>query len=200
MIALQEAWLAAARRVSRWAVWAAGALMLAAALLVSVEVFLRKLFLVSIGGADELSGYAFAIATSWALAFTLLERANVRVDAVYQHLPSGLRALLDVAGLLVLGGFVGLLAWHGWAVLQDSLAFKTLATTPLQTPLWIPQTLWVVGFGIFAFAWVPLVLRVLRALFSGDRATAARLAGARSIEEDAQAEIAHTRPANGGGA
>lgn len=192
-----EVWLQWARRVSRWAVWAAGALMLAAALLVSVEVFLRKLFLLSIGGADELSGYAFAIATSWALAFTMLERANVRVDALYQWLPSALRLALDLAALLTLGLFVGLLAWYGWLVLQDSIDFNAHATTPLQTPLWIPQSLWVAGFAVFGFAWLPLLLRLLQALMAGDRVLAGRLAGARSIEEDAEAEIAHTRTSPG---
>lgn len=92
MIVLDR-WLAFADRLSRYAIWIGGAMVLASALLVSVDVLLRKLLVISLGGADELSGYAFAVGTTWALAFTLLRRANVRVDALYVRLPPALCAV-----------------------------------------------------------------------------------------------------------
>jgi TRAP-type mannitol/chloroaromatic compound transport system permease small subunit len=187
-----DRWLALAGRLSRYAVWFAGSLMLAAAFLVSIDVLARKLLVVSLGGADELCGYAFAIGTAWALAFTLLQRANVRVDALYIHLPAMACAVLDVVALLSLGLFVGLLTWQAWVVLETSLAFNAHATTPLQTPLWIPQSLWLAGLLMFAFAWIPLLLRALASLRGGDLAGLRQLIGARSIEEDAVAETAHT--------
>lgn len=187
-----DCWLAIASRLSRYAIWFGGALMLAAALLVSGDVIARKLFVVSLGGADELSGYAFAIGTTWALAFTLLQRANVRVDALYIRLPRPVCAVLDIFALLSLGLFVGLLTWQAWAVLETSVAFSARATTPLATPLWIPQSLWLIGLLLFAFTWIPLLLRTVGALLGGDLATVGRLAGARSIEEDAAAEASHT--------
>ncbi|MEM7296313.1 MAG: TRAP transporter small permease subunit, partial [Pseudomonadota bacterium] len=55
--------------LSRVLVWIGGILILGSAGLVTVEVFGRKLFNYSIGGADELSGYAFAVATTFGLAF-----------------------------------------------------------------------------------------------------------------------------------
>jgi len=74
---------------------------------------LRKIFLVTMGGSDELSGYAFAIGTAWALGFTLLRRANVRVDALYNRLPPALCAVLDIVALLPLALFLGTLAAGG---------------------------------------------------------------------------------------
>ncbi len=189
---LLDRWLDLADRLSRYAIWIGGAMVLASALLVSVDVLLRKLLLISLGGADELSGYAFAIGTAWALGFTLLRRANVRVDALYTHLPPAICAVLDILALLALGLFVGLLAWQAWAVLDTSLVFGARATTPLATPLWIPQSLWLIGLVLFVFTLLPLLLRALLALLSGDLATVRRLAGARSIEEDAAEETAHT--------
>lgn len=189
---LLDRWLELADRLSRYAVWFGGALVLASALLVSVDVLLRKLLLVSLGGADELSGYAFAIGTAWALGFTLLRRANVRVDALYARLPASVCAVLDIIALLSLGLFIGLLTQQAWDVLSTSISFQARATTPLQTPLWIPQSLWVIGLGLFLFTLLPLLLRSLLALVTGDLATVRRLAGARSIEEDAADESAHT--------
>ena len=189
---LLDRWLGLADRLSRYAIWIGGALVLASAILVSVDVLLRKLLLISLGGADELSGYAFAIGTAWALAFTLLRRANVRVDALYIHLPQVVCAVLDILALLVLGLFIALLTWQAWTVLETSLAFDAHATTPLATPLWIPQALWLAGLCLFVFTIVPLLLRALFALCGGDLATVRRLAGARTIEEDAADEAAHT--------
>ena len=188
-----DRWLALADWLARRAIWFAGALMLAAAFLVSVDVFLRKFLLISVGGSDELSGYAFAIGTAWALSFTLLQRANVRVDALYIYLPKLLRALLDMVAMLALGLFVGLLTWQAWLVVDTSLAFSSLATTPLQTPLWIPQSLWLAGLGLFAFTWTPLFLRAAAALFGGDLASVSSLVGARSMEEEAASESSHTK-------
>jgi TRAP-type mannitol/chloroaromatic compound transport system permease small subunit len=192
MTALLDRWLGLADRLSHYAIWTGGTLVLASAILVSVDVLLRKLFLVSLGGADELSGYAFAIGTTWALAFTLLRRANVRVDALYIHLPQALCAILDILALVVFGGFLALLTWQAWDVLGTSLAFQARATTPLATPLWIPQSLWLIGLAFFLFTMAPLLLRSLFALLGGDLATVRRLAGARTIEEDAADEAAHT--------
>jgi TRAP-type C4-dicarboxylate transport system permease small subunit len=191
-VAFLDRWLALANRLSRPATWFAGALMLLAAVLVTVDVLLRKLFVISMGGSDELSGYAFAIGTAWALAFTLLQRANVRVDALYVHLPTRARSALDLLALAALGCFVGLLTWQAWTVLETSIAFEARATTPLQTPLWIPQSLWLVGLGLFVFSWIPLFLRVLLALLAGDDATVHRLGGARTVDEEAADETAHT--------
>ncbi len=187
-----DRWILLANRLARPATWFAGGLMLAAALLVTVDVVLRKLFVISLGGSDELSGYAFAIGTAWAFAYSLLQRANVRVDALSVHLPNRLRSVLDLVALAALGTFVGLLTWQAWVVLETSLAFEARATTPLQTPLWMPQSLWLVGLALFVFSWIPLFLRVLVALLAGDDAAVHRLGGARSLDEEAADETAHT--------
>ena len=52
------------RRIARYGAWFGGLLIIASALLVGVEVVIRKAFSLTIGGADELSGYALAISTS----------------------------------------------------------------------------------------------------------------------------------------
>ncbi len=94
--------LALASGVARRMVWVGGALLLASATTVAVDVIVRKAFRLSLGGADELSGYAFAIAVAWALPFALLQRANIRIDALYARLPARTAAALDVVALVAL--------------------------------------------------------------------------------------------------
>ena len=87
--AAQKQWapLRLANVLSQYAVWAAGSLLIASVLLISFDVVARKFWNFTTGGADELSSFAFASSTSWALAFATLQRANVRVDVLYQKLP-----------------------------------------------------------------------------------------------------------------
>ena len=76
-----------ARKCSLWLTWLGGILIVLSAFLVTLEVFLRKAFNVSLGGADEISGYAFGVSTALALSFALFERAHVTI-----HLIGGLRS------------------------------------------------------------------------------------------------------------
>lgn len=185
-----DLWIRLADRLAQLAVWAGGGLMLVGAALVAVDVVLRKLLLISLGGADELSGYAFAIGTTWSLAFTLMRRANVRVDALYSVLPARLRAALDLVALAALLLFLCLLTYHAALVWETSWVFAARATTPLQTPLWIPQALWVAGLALVVMTALPLLLRAGSAFLAGELTTLRTLAGARTIEEDAADEAA----------
>jgi len=182
--------LGLARRIARLGAWFGGALLIAAALLVGVEVVIRKVFSVSVGGADELAGYALAISTSWALAFTLLERAHIRIDSLYVHLPARLRALLDIAGLVLLTAFFALITWYGFGVFQTSYRLGAQSLSPLGTPLMVPQLIWVLGFVMFLAIAVLLLIRALVALVGGDLATVRRLVGSRTLREEVAAEVA----------
>jgi hypothetical protein len=53
------------RRFAQWGLWFGGALVLLAAVLIGIDVLMRKFLDRSIGGADELAGYSLAIGTTW---------------------------------------------------------------------------------------------------------------------------------------
>jgi TRAP-type C4-dicarboxylate transport system permease small subunit len=182
--------LAAAGRLSRTAVWCGGALTLASVLLITYDVIMRRLFSITVGGADELSSYAFAISISWALAFTALERANVRVDVIYQYLPVRLSALLDWIALVSLGVFSVYLTYYAYDVAMTSWLNNSAANTPLATPLWMPQSLWVLGLAWFSMVLALMLIRASVALVTGDITTLKQLCGVRSAQEEAQEEAA----------
>jgi TRAP-type C4-dicarboxylate transport system permease small subunit len=182
--------LTVAHAVSRAAVWIGGTLTLASVLLISYDVIVRRVFGISLGGADELSGYAFAISTSWALAFTALERGNVRVDVFYKHLPPRLGAALDWLALVALGVFAVYLTFHAWGVAETSWTQKSAANTPLATPLWMPQALWVLGLAWFCVVLATMLARVSVALVTGDVAAVQAVCGVMSAAEEAAEEAA----------
>ncbi len=181
--------LAAAHRVVRWGLWLGGALIVLSAVLIGADVVMRKLFVASIGGADELAGYALAIGTAWSLAATLLDRAHIRIDTFYMLLPGTVRALLDLLGLILFLGFFALVGWHGIGVLQQSWAASSRSQSALETPLILPQAFWLAGLGVFMVIGVVLLLASLGRLLAGDRAAASRMIGTRSAQEEVVEEL-----------
>ncbi|MBW8269220.1 TRAP transporter small permease subunit [Caldovatus aquaticus] len=181
--------LAAAHRVARAGLWLGGLLILLAALLIGVDVALRKLFVASIGGADELAGYALAIGTAWSLAAALLDRAHIRIDSFYLLLPGPVRAALDLIGLALFVGFFALVGWHGIGVLRQSWASGSRSQSALETPLVLPQALWLAGLLVFVAIGAVLFLAALGRLLAGDRAAASRLVGTRSAQEEVEEEM-----------
>lgn len=179
-----------AETLARAAVWVGGALTIASVLLVSVDVLARKFLGFTTGGADELSSYAFAISTTWSFAFATLQRANVRVDVLYQYLPVRLSAVLDWLSLVALGTFMGALTYYAYDVVATSIAQSSRANTPLATPLFIPQGLWFIGLVFMCVVLSLMLIRASAALVTGDIETVKALAGVRSAREEAEEEAA----------
>ena len=177
-----------ANRIALAAAWTAGATMIFASVMVTFDVLIRKFFNTTLGGADEISGYLFAIATSWALPFAFLRRANVRIDALYVHLPRIACAVVDLLGATLLAVFAVALTWRGLALVADSVAIGARSVTPLHMPLVLPQSFWLAGWVMFSLCLLLVVFGIVRALVRGDLRTVHRLAGAMSVEEEIEDE------------
>lgn len=182
--------LRAAGKVARGGVWVSGALFLAAAFMIAIDVIARKAFSLSIGGSDELSGYCLAMGAAWSYAFALLHRANIRVDAVYRYFPRPGRALLDIVALVGLAAFVAVVGYYALEVLATSLRFGSRANTPLQTPLWIPQAIWLAGLAFFLATLFLVALKALLLFSRKDYLELDRLAGLPSASEEVEGELA----------
>jgi TRAP-type mannitol/chloroaromatic compound transport system permease small subunit len=187
-----------AHRLARIGAWSGGALVILAAVVIGLDIVVRKLFVLAFGGAAELSGYVLAIASSWAFALALLDRAHIRIDSLYVHLPVRVCAMLDVLGLLVMLALAALLTWQGWHVFFQSWNLGSRAVTALATPLAYPQFLWLVGLAYFALVTALLLVRATHALVTGDIATVQRIAGSRTGQQDLEEELESIRRRGGG--
>jgi len=176
-------------QLSRYSLRFGGALVLLAALLIGVDVILRKFFQSSIGGADELAGYALALGTSWSLGATLLDRAHIRIDSLYSLFPRRFRPFLDFIGLFLFLSFFGLVAWRGLSVMEQSWVSSSRSHTALATPLIIPQTIWIIGFFILIFLGVILFTRAVLLIWRGDIIAASRTISTRAAAEEVEEEV-----------
>ncbi|WP_087719062.1 TRAP transporter small permease subunit [Salinicola salarius] len=177
LVSLVDALVRAVRQISRWAARLIGLLLLAVVALVIIEVVSRKLLGHSFEGVQEYAGYVLAILSSWGLSHTLTERAHIRIDVGYSRLPIAARAALDLLSILAVNLVGWMIVIHAWPVFSDSLSNHTTANTPLSTPLWIPQLVWVLGYTWFALSAVMLAIRALLAATQGDSATIHTLIG-----------------------
>ena len=175
-------------RISQLAVWVGGAALLAAALMVTVDVLSRKIFSVTMSGSDEYSGYVFSATTTWAYSYCLLHRSNVRIDALYNYLPRKVTAILDVVGLLLLFYFMSIMTYYAMVSFVDSWVNNSVSITTLGTPQWIPQLFWVAGLILFFVTLIFVVVYSVAALLQRNWDLVARVAGVPSIAETMQEE------------
>ena len=175
-------------RISQLAVWVGGAALLAAALMVTVDVLSRKIFNVTMSGSDEYSGYVFSATTTWAYSYCLLHRSNVRIDALYNYLPRKVTAVLDVVGLLLLFYYMSIMTYYAMISFLDSWVSNSVSITTLGTPQWIPQLFWVAGLILFFITLIFVVLYSITALLQRNWDLVARVAGVPSIAETMQEE------------
>jgi TRAP-type C4-dicarboxylate transport system permease small subunit len=133
-----------------------GLALLATVGLVLAEILLRQAVGRGLGGSDEIAGYVMAGVAAWGFSYALVERAHVRIDVATGRLAPGGRSGFDLLALLSLLGVSGIVTWYAWIVVSRSFLRSSRANTPLETPLWIPQSVWFGGW-----AWLTLVAALL---------------------------------------
>ena len=168
--------------------WMCGLLLTVSAVLIGLDILLRQTIVVTIGGANELSGYALAVSSSWGCTVALVHRMHVRIDSVYTHLSARVRALLDMAGLAAFIYFLMFVTFYAWKVLEQSIESNTHSISALGAPLAIPQAVWFAGFVVFLCVASIYLLRAMLAFAKGDLRRIRELLGARSVAEEMEFE------------
>ena len=171
-------------KISQVAAWCSGLLLFLASIMIAVEVVLRKAFAVSIGGADELSGYTLAISCTWGFSYTLFKKAHIRIDVVYSRLPENARAFLDLLAYGLLALYIFTLSYFAFLVVKTSVIKHSIANTPLATPLWIPQTLWLIGLFWFGFMIFIMLAATCYHRLRGNPLLAAQVSGISTLDEE----------------
>ena len=181
-----ETLLARLRSANRMVALGVGLGLLSMAALTLADILLRQVG-ASLGGTDELSGYAMAIASGWGMGYALCELAHVRIDVLRARLAPGGRALLDVVAMSALSGVLAAVAWRCWPVVERSLVNGSRANTPLETPLAWVQVPWMAGWAWFTLTAWTVTACVIAIVLRGDFGAAERAAG--TVPEAEAAEV-----------
>ncbi|SBS32608.1 Tripartite ATP-independent periplasmic transporters, DctQ component [Marinomonas aquimarina] len=115
-----------------------------------LEIVLR-LFGTSTYVLDEFVGYAVATLTFLGLGYSLERGSLIRVGLIIERVPESKRWLFDLFATLV---SFAMFAWiYSYWQTNVLRSFKrgTTSQSIMETPLWIPQGLVLVGLGLLCF-------------------------------------------------
>ncbi len=153
-----------------------------------VEMVSRKLFAFSLQGVDEVGGYTLAIVGAIGFSYTLITRGHTRIDFLVGKLPERGRSVLNMLAMLTLAAMAVFAVLRGWVVLSESIEFQSHSTTPLQTPMWIPQSMWLTGWALFTIVAVYMAGHSLTLLLRGRHAELNKAYGPQTLEEEIESE------------
>jgi TRAP-type C4-dicarboxylate transport system permease small subunit len=144
-----------------------GLIFLGLATVVTVETAARKLFNISLQGADELGGYALAVGSTIAFSLALMGRNHIRVDVFHEKFSQRAQAWLNWIAIVSLAVFAIFIAYVAFKVLGDTMQYRSTAQTPWATPLIWPQGVWYAGLVVFALLATGYAARASSLLFTG---------------------------------
>jgi len=149
-------------RIDKIAVYLSAAGLVAMALILVTEVFLRLFVSRSTLIADEIASYMLAFISFMALGHTLRTGNHLRVELITNHLSAAARKVVEIISILIaIVSVCFLTAWLFRFVLQ-SYDYKVDSQSQLETPLWIPQSVLCVGTTVLILALISRLIRVLR--------------------------------------
>jgi TRAP-type C4-dicarboxylate transport system permease small subunit len=172
---------------------ASGWAILLYAVALSIEIVLRRSFAISIQGFDEYGGYLLAITSAIGFSYCLFMRSHIRVDVLLRLMPRPLRAWGDVLAAASLGFFGGAVLTSGFWVAYTSWRMQARAVSPIQTPLVLPQGLWIFAIFLFVLSCAVVALLTAKAALRKDWREAERLAAIPTPDEEVVEEVEAAR-------
>ncbi len=174
---------------------ACGWWLLAFSAVTCLEILGRKFFGFSLQGVDEIGSYTYAIVTGFGLSYALLCAGHTRVDFLLSRFSTRMRALLNAFAMVSLAAMAAFAAYRAAHVLADSRALASTAPTPLATPLWWPQSIWLVAFVLFAIVTVYAAAHACLLLAQGHWRAVNAHYGPQTLDEEIAAETAREESA-----
>jgi len=172
------------KKISEISTVIGGVFLLLMSGLIGLEVIIRKFFSLSLSGVEEFSGYTLAIISTWAFSYTLLQKAHIRIDILYEKLSQFIQRALDVLSLLMTFVFAYFLTCFSYKSFYMSIIRRSRSFTTLHTPLWIPQLFWFFGTAFFAIVIIIILAKAIKHLFKKEFHIAEALFGCKKIDEE----------------
>jgi TRAP-type C4-dicarboxylate transport system permease small subunit len=152
--------------IERLSLWLSAFCLIAMAGLMLLEVVLRGAFNSTTEHSDELVGYLLVGVSFLSLALCQSRGAFHRVEMVQMRLGRRGKAVSALMFDLLAFGYVALTNWYFLQFVMSSYNREALAPTPLATPLWIPETVMVVGATLLMVSLGRTIVRDVREIWS----------------------------------
>jgi len=151
-------------KLSDWMACISAVLLALMTLLILTEILLWNTLNKTTLIADEYSAYGLAAIIFMGAGYCLKEKGHIRITLILSFLPQRLAAMITFAATAVTTGFMGYLWWYLFKMVQATVRYNSTSGTLTQTPLWIPQTLMLIGAACFFIQLVGTTLKTLAAI------------------------------------
>ncbi len=131
--------------LERMSLWLSAICMVGMTLLMLTEIVLRGVFDSTTDNSDELVGYLLVGVSFFSLALCQSRGAFHRVEMVQMRLGPHGKAVSGLIFDTLSFAYVALTDWYFVQFVMSSYSREAVASTPLATPLWIPETVMIVG-------------------------------------------------------
>lgn len=148
--------------------WAAAICIVAAALIVTEGVIVRKVFGTSTIWQIEASVYLLIFSVFVGAPLVQKNEQHLNVDLVLIHLSPRMREIILIVVSILSSLFIILLAWYAWHMWWESIVFKEHSESLWGPPLWIPYLFLPLGMTLLFLQYIVYIARKIRALVKGE--------------------------------
>jgi TRAP-type C4-dicarboxylate transport system permease small subunit len=137
-------------------------------ILILVEIFLWNIFTKTTLIADEYCAYGLAAIIFLGAGYCLKERGHIRITLVLGFLSEKLSRTITFAATGVTTAFMGYLWWYLFKMVGATVRYNSTSGTLTNTPLWIPQTLMLIGAACFFIQLLATTIKTYQAIGTGE--------------------------------
>jgi TRAP-type C4-dicarboxylate transport system permease small subunit len=136
--------------------------------LILVEIFLWNIFEATTLIADEYSAYGLAAIIFLGAGYCLKEKGHIRITLVLSLLPEKASRVIAFISTVITMSFMGYVLWYLFKMVKATLHYGSTSGTLTNTPLWIPQTVMLIGAACFFIQLLGTAIKTYQAIETGE--------------------------------
>jgi TRAP-type C4-dicarboxylate transport system permease small subunit len=152
--------------LERASLWTSAFCMAGMAILMLAEILLRSVFNSTTEHSDELVGYLLVGVSFLSLALCQSRGAFHRVEMVQMRLGPRGQALSSLVFDVLSFAYIAVTGWYFVQFVMSSYRREAMASTVLATPLWIPESVMVLGAAMLLLALAQSIVDDVRKLLA----------------------------------
>jgi TRAP-type C4-dicarboxylate transport system permease small subunit len=123
----------------------------------------RYLFNYPFHFVEEYSGYLFIALGFLGLSYALRKGSHISVSAGVKYLKNRTRIGLEIATTII-GIFIAIiLFWYSFKFCYSNYLIKTVSSSIMMTPLWVPQLFIWIGWLVFILSLIKYLINKIKA-------------------------------------
>jgi TRAP-type C4-dicarboxylate transport system permease small subunit len=154
--------------LSDWAAKISAVFLGLMSLLILIEIFVWNFFEKTTLIADEYSAYGLAAIIFLGAGFCLKEKGHIRITLILGLLPEKASRIITFISTCITTCFMGYIWWYLFKMVKATVRYSSTSGTLTNTPLWIPQTVMLIGAACFLIQFLGTAARTYQAIGTGE--------------------------------